>query len=71
MKIEWQDDVLVSKGFRGKTHVLTVAKGDGSTWYWSAWGERNHRLAAGQAETREDAKIGAVRIGLHERLVGV
>jgi len=66
--VDWKDEELVSKGFRGKHHVVTVALGRNDLWSWSAWGERNFRLASGVADTREDAKIGAVRIGLHPRL---
>jgi len=76
MMLTWQDEELVSKGFRGKRHVATLAISENLTrgelaslnrWFWSTW-DGNFRLAQGVADSREDAKIGAVRIGLHPRL---
>lgn len=68
MNVEWVDDELVSKGRYNNQHVATVALDDsGTKWFWSTWTLRNTRLDSGEAETRDDAKFRAVRIGLHPR----
>jgi len=84
MALRWVDDELGSMGYRDKLHVATIVLGpneepDGvpmiravaaeDRWRWTTWAKRNVKLASGVAATREDAKFGAVRIGLHPRLL--
>jgi len=84
MALRWVDDELGSMGYRDHLHVATIALGpneepDGvvmirgvaadDRWRWTTWAKRNVKLASGVASTREDAKFGAVRIGLHPRLL--